>query len=114
MWCQVIGISVACCSGVGGPKGCGCDEDLSERDAAGGDTAKCAKLSARRWTWSMGGLPLLGGAGGGHGDDGRVASGVDCGVAADDDEDDDLKLRSRLTCCWKFALGRAPPGAGSP
>jgi hypothetical protein len=25
-----------------------------------------------------------------------------------------LKLRSLLTCCWKFALGRAPPGAGSP
>ena len=61
-----------------------------------------------------GGLPLLGGAGGGHGDGGRVASGVDCGVAADDDEDDDLKLRSLLTCCWKFALGRAPSGAGSP
>ena len=113
MWCQVIGISVACCCGVGGPKGCGCDEDLSERDAAGGDTARCDRLSAKRWTWSMGGLPRpLGG--GGHGDGGRVVSGVDCGVADDDDEDDDLKLRSLFTCCWKFALGRAPPGAGSP
>ena len=61
----------------------------------------------------MGGLPRLG-AGGGHGDDGCVVSGVDCGVAADDDEDDDLKLRSLLTCCWKFALGRAPSGAGFP
>ena len=114
MWCQVIGISAVGCCCIGGPKGCGCAEDLSDRDAAGGDTAKCARLSARRWTWSMGGLPrpLGGGGAGGHGDGGQVVSGVDCGVA-DDEEDDDLKLRSLLNCCWKFVFGRVPPGAGS-
>ena len=63
----------------------------------------------------MGGLPRAfgGGGAGGHGEGGRVVSGVDCGVADADEEDDDLKLRSLLNCCWKLALGRVPPGAGS-